>query len=190
MEDIYPLEQYPNYKLEVLNESGNKITPNMIWRKNGKIYLLDDPDTTYKFVYNYQILDPIFHPMAENIFNNTKPTITIIYEEQVKLLNAFFGNINIIDQITSIDNKTFIYTSKLDISNGTYSLNITSQDKDGNNLTNTAIYNIQAAAVENEDEKKNDGFPWMIVILITVIIIILSIFILYKKGFIYIEYDE
>ena len=166
--DRYPPNQYPDYALVVKNESGENISSDMIWRENGKIYVLDDPDTLYEFVYGYTVLDPTFNPASGETFNITKPTITIIYQEQVDITTATFGILDIKDQLTTTDNLTFIFTPKSDLADGTYILSITSQDTVGNSLTSTVTYNIQVTAEIPTDEE----FPWLIIVIIAIIVVI------------------
>ncbi|UCB59133.1 MAG: hypothetical protein JSV67_02200, partial [Thermoplasmatales archaeon] len=77
--DLYPQDQYLNYTLVVRNESGKNIPSDMIFRENRKIYVLDDPDTLYEFIYDYTILDPTFNPASGKKFNIARPTISITY---------------------------------------------------------------------------------------------------------------
>jgi hypothetical protein len=183
--DQFPPEQYLDYILVVKNESGENISSDMIWRENGKIYMLDDPDILYEFVYGYKVLDPTFNPASMETFSTKKPTINITYNEQVEIKTVSFGTLNIKDQFTTTDNLTFIFTSKSDLVNGTYILNITSQDTDGNSLTSTATYGIQVTEEEPADEKQEEEFPWLIIVLIIAIITI--IITLFKAGYLYIE---
>jgi len=37
----------------------------MIWREGGKIYVLDDPDTTYNFIYGYTTTPPVISPTPQ-----------------------------------------------------------------------------------------------------------------------------
>jgi len=48
-------DQYPDYTLTVKASDGRTISEDKIWREDGKIYVLDDPDTTYNFIYGYTI---------------------------------------------------------------------------------------------------------------------------------------
>ncbi len=176
--DQYPPSRYPDYTLMVKNESGENISLDRIWRENGRIYVLDDPDTIYEFVYSYTLLDPIFVPASGKIFYVTKPTITITYQEQVDITTATFGTLDITDQIITTDDLTFTFTPKSDLADGTYLLSITSQDMDGNYLTSTATYKIQMT----------EEFPWFIIIILMIVIIVIVIIIaLFKTGYLYIR---
>ncbi len=175
--DQYPPSRYPDYTMMVKNESGENISLDRIWRENGRIYVLDDPDTIYEFVYSYTLLDPIFVPASGKIFYVTKPTITITYQEQVDITTATFGTLDITGQIITTDGLTFTFSPKSDLADGTYILSITSQDMDGNYLTSSTTYMVQIT----------EEFPWFIIILIIVITLIIIIIALFKTGYLYIR---
>lgn len=187
-------DSYPNYPLTVKNESGATISLDYVWRKNGKIYVLDDPDTTYEFVYDSSLLDPEISPASGEEFTTAKPTITLTYYEEVNITSATFGGTDILSLITTTDNLTFTYAQDTNLTEGTYILSVTAQDSDMNNLTTTATYTIQLP-VEDEPEtpgtstkKPDEGFPIIYLIIIAVILIILLIVaFLFKIGYLYIE---
>ena len=185
--DQYPPSQYLDYTLIVKNESGENISLDRIWRENEKIFVLDDPDTEYQFIYGYTILEPIFEPASGSTFNTTKPTITIAYFEEVDITTATFGTHDITDQLSTTDNLTFTFTTKSDLTDGTYFLNITSQDMDGNSLISAATYKIQVGEGKPTGEKQDEEFSWFIIILMIVIIVIVIIIALFKTGYLYIR---
>ena len=46
-------DQYPDIpEITVKTSDGRTISDDMIWRENGKIYVLDDPDVEYQFIYH------------------------------------------------------------------------------------------------------------------------------------------
>jgi len=48
--DQYPIEEYPQYTFTV--KAVDRVIPSeRIWRKDGKVYILDDPATTYDLTY-------------------------------------------------------------------------------------------------------------------------------------------
>lgn len=106
--DHYPIDEYPQYTFTVTT-SNRTISSDMIWRTNGKIYILDDPETSYNLIYGYTILPPTFNPPNGTTFKISKPTITITYLQQVHLAAAFLGTNNIMNQFTTTDNKTVIF---------------------------------------------------------------------------------
>jgi hypothetical protein len=60
--DNYPPEDYADFTITVTTSDGRVISPEFIWRENGYIYVLDDPDTQYYFIYNYDILPDDLKP--------------------------------------------------------------------------------------------------------------------------------
>jgi len=46
-------DKYPNYIVMIKTSDGRVIPNDMIWRKDGKIYVLDDPATEYLVIYSY-----------------------------------------------------------------------------------------------------------------------------------------
>ena len=54
--DPYPHDEYPNFTFKVTTADGRVIPSDWIWRENGFIYMLDDPDVTYLFIYGYDEL--------------------------------------------------------------------------------------------------------------------------------------
>ena len=108
-------------------------------------------------------------------FNTQQPTVTITYGEKVTIVTATLNGIDISDQITTSDFKTFTYTPASDLADGTYTLSITVQDTDGNAWTSTATYYIEVPVTPVPEE-----FPWLFVIIATIILIIATIILLLK----------
>jgi PKD repeat protein len=54
--DPYPLDEYPDFTLTITTADGRVISSDMIWRENGFIYILDDPDVQYQLIYGYDEL--------------------------------------------------------------------------------------------------------------------------------------
>ncbi|MFO7678340.1 MAG: NosD domain-containing protein, partial [Thermoplasmatota archaeon] len=64
--DPYPHDEYPGFTLTIKTEDGRVIPSNHIWRENGFIYMLDDPDVTYLFIYAYDELpDDLIPPTPD-----------------------------------------------------------------------------------------------------------------------------
>jgi len=186
---IVVFDQYTYIETLIIKTSdGRNISSDRIIRKNGLIYILDDPEINYQLIYNYPLLESISYPVSGAIFNTTKPTITITCQEIVRVINATFGPFDIIDQIITLDNMKFIFTPKSDLVNGLYVMNITLQDINNENFTLESLYEIKITD-EKKDEKDN-GYPWMILLIIVFLIIIFAILILFKIGFLYIEVEE
>lgn len=131
------IETTDNYKedkiIKIIRSSDNsQISDNMIWRKNNKIYILDDPSTVYRIYYEYSpppLEDAVFIPERGSTIGEQNTTITIIYNVPVQIIDADFYNFitgthnYIKDKIEVIDdNKTFQYTPTHDLEEGQYQL--------------------------------------------------------------------
>ena len=162
------------------------ISQDMIWREDGKVYILDDPATQYNFIYVYTILVPDFDPPSGTTFdadyelNVKRPTITITYYEEVTLTAATLNGVSIVGDITTTDQKVYTYTPSSDLAAGSYTLSVTAEDAEGNEDVSTSSYTISIPAAEPE-------FPWLIVIIVIIIIIILLVLVLFKTGYLYVE---
>jgi len=167
--DQYPIDEYQEYTFTVT--TGNRtISPDMIWRKNGKIYVLDDPATYYDLIYGYTILPPTFSPQSGTTITTVRPTITITYPEPVYFLVAVLDEAtDIMDQLTTMDNTVFTYIPTTDFTDGPHTLSLTVQDNQGRNtLTSTATYTVdlpkEPAIIETS---------WIIITIIAIVFIII-----------------
>jgi Bacterial Ig-like domain len=172
--DKYPLEEFPQYTLTV--KAGNRtISSDRIWRMNGKIYILDDPVTSYDLIYGYTILPPTFYPVNGTTLTVERPAITIYYLQAVTIVSALLDAQNIAAQFTTTDNKIFTYTPTTDLTEGTHTLSLTVEDDQGNTLTSASTYTVTL-------EKPAFEFPWLIVLVIAIIIIIVGLIIYYLRS--------
>jgi hypothetical protein len=176
--DPYPPGRFPNFTFIVKTTNDRIISSNMIWRENGNIYILDDSSVQYILIYGYTILPPVFNPPDGTILNIARPTITITFFEETILTIATFGNNNILDQLTTIDHKTFIFTPISDLADGTYTLSLTVQDDEGNTLTSTSTYTINIAKISTGE------IPWFIIALIAIILLIVIILVILRRRLI------
>jgi len=188
--EIY--DSYPDISdISVETSDGRTISSDMIKRENGKIYVLDDPDTTYNLTYNYVILKPTFNPINGSTVTNSKPTITISYGENVTILESKLNDENII--FTTEDNTNFTYTPTNNLTKGTYILSIKVEDIDGNNRTDTATYIIDIKTQEQPAEElteENTLLSAIIVVLVVIAIIIVIFAMLFKTGYLYLEEEK
>jgi len=183
-------DEYPNYNVTVKTSDNRTISSDKIWRKDNKIYVLDDPDTNYTFTYSYTILPPVFNPENNTIFTTTsKPTITITYNETVTIENATLNNA--IVNLTTTDNLTFTFIPENNLTNGVYKLSITVKDSDNNTRTDIMVYTINIETTTTPETKK-PSWPWIPITIVTIIVIliILIIILLFKIGYLYIEEVE
>ncbi len=163
--DQFPPDIYPDYTLIVKTSDGRTIPSDKIWRENGKIYVLDDAATQYRFIFNYDILPPSFQPADGTTFTITRPTIYIAYYNPVTISTATIGGINIVNQLTTTDHKNYTFTPAYDLGRGTYILTITASDESGHILTSTSTYFI------NPPEEPA-AFPWHTITIIIIACII------------------
>lgn len=173
--DQYPIEDYPQYTFTV--KAGDRvISSDRIWRKDGKVYILDDPVTSYDLIYVFTILPPTFNPLSDTTVTTARPTITITYPQQVAILSAVMGTTNITYQFITTDNKVFTYTPSTDLSKGTHTISVTVKDTAGDTLTSSATYTV------NLPTKPGAEFPvWIIVVIIAIIIILIVAVILLRR---------
>ena len=175
--DPYPPEKYPKFTFSVKTTQNRTVAPDMIWRENGTIFIFDDPAEEYILRYGYTILPPIFNPSNGTILITTRPTITITYFENVTLIGATLQDEDILS-LTPIDQKTFTFTPDLALINGTYTMNVTALDNEGNELTSTSTFTIR------KEIKTTTEVPWFIIILITVVLLIAVILIILRSRLI------
>ena len=176
---------YPEYNVTVKTSDGRIISSDKIWRKNGKIYVLDDPDTEYDFIYNYTILPPTFNPESGTTFTTAKPTITITYSENVTVIQSTLNGNPI--SLTSTDNMVFTYIPESNLTNGDYLLEITVKDSENNTRTDAATFTIAVASPEESQEQQPQGTPWIIVIVVLAMTVLVILGLLVKAGVLYLE---
>jgi hypothetical protein len=189
-------DQCPDCELTV--KAGDRIIPSdRVWRENRKVHVLDDPSVEYKFIWKYTDTFILFHlylevapsPVqeGENLFalialiNVGEPgTIkgTLTY-------NVYKGN-NLVwsksESVTVQGHKTFrkiIPTGGFDP--GAYTLKIVFIYGEDKSASASAHFTVSAGPPIID-------ISLLIYILIIIGIVLLILFILYKTGFIYIEY--
>ena len=157
-------DKYPDTSsLTIERSDGSEISSDMFWRKNNKIYVLDDPDTTYNLIYSStsasgDLKDAVFSPNEGSTINEDTPTIIISYNVEVDVSYAVFYRLNDIGSeviwskditldLETDDYKKFYYTPSANLENGRYYLEIDVQDADGNTKSNDAYYEYQSYAV-------------------------------------------
>ena len=138
-------DEYPTAKLVVY--AGDKtIAPDRIWRKNNNIYLLDDPDTEYRFFYEnyYQppvLEQPVFTPVDGGVINEEHPTLSITYNVAVTIKDAAFGDLILTESdFTTTDNQIFTYTPPGYLKDKTYEFTIFVEDEQGHFLESNVIF--------------------------------------------------
>ena len=80
-------DQYPNIKdLIVTTSDGRVISEDMIWRENGKIFVLDDPDVVYHFIYQGAISQGVESNSQSSSLTSEIPWVYLGYIAVIMLL--------------------------------------------------------------------------------------------------------
>ncbi|RLF52478.1 MAG: hypothetical protein DRN24_03250 [Thermoplasmata archaeon] len=190
-----------------VTRNNTQMDSDKIFKKNSKSYILDDPTVIYTFTYSYQppTLTLIgLTPETGGVINKDNPTVTISYNLPVEIIDATFYMIDptttlpvedgtyleIIDELTTQDNKKFTYTPPGNLPAGDYELYIMVKEKNSvNKLTNSVIYEYHPYV------KHNAGLPFTSILttLGGLIIVALAIVVFMKhkgiafESFIYIK---
>jgi len=188
--------------LTVKRSDGTTVSSNMIWRQNSKIYMLDDPDTVYQFIYQEEVsVEPavltnaIFSPEPGGEINEYNPTITISYDVSVTVIYADFyetdnpsNGLDISNDLVTTDYKIFTYTPPSDLVSGSYTLDIFVEDDDNNDVSDRVVYSFTSYSIGE------GGFPFIFLIMFGGIfgVAVLLYFIMKKRhitfdNFIYIK---
>ncbi len=188
-------DYYPNTPLNGIKRSDDSDIPTSnYWRKNNKIYVLDDPDTTYKIIYHagenegssgLTLKDPVFYP-TERILNKQNRSIIITYNMAVDVETAVLRHLesswvqDISSQLVTSDYKTYTYTPPNDLTNGKYQINI--EAKKGNQTKeNSAVFDFYSYTM-SEDKGEIPLFMIIILIGFTIGMAGLAAFIIKKKN--------
>jgi len=151
------LDQYPQGTLVNVKANNTVIPSDRIWRKNDKIYLLDDPEINYQFTYQNisppQVLGAAtFMPSTGGLIDENNPTITFSYNVSVRVIYADFYNQNDTREgvgtedstllLNTTDNKNFTCTPPSYLKDGTYVLDIYVEEQNNptNKRSDIAIY--------------------------------------------------
>lgn len=187
-------DPYPdNPDLTVKTSDGRTISSDKIWRKNNKIYVLDDPATEYLFIYSYEpvgfLFDVILELTTDSVFEteNIEALITLINVGEPGLVNATINyilykeeeiiwseeeDLSILGQLAF--NKT-ISTTGLNL--GEYTFKVVHYYGDNQTASAQATFTVKA--------QPSEEFPlWIIVVILIILIIIIIIAFLIKTGYI------
>jgi hypothetical protein len=194
-------DKYTEADSLTVKANNTPIPSDRIWKKDGKVYVLDDPEVEYQFIYQGISKPPklehaIFIPDKGSEINKDNPSITITYNVSVTVKYAEFYDIetfdviDITDDLVSTDSKKFIYTPPSNLETGKYELDISVEDQDGESVDDSAVYDFVSYSVAEE----KTGFSWISIILvggIATVGIVLLLIIRYKHitfdSFIYIK---
>lgn len=137
-------------------KAGNtEISEDRIWRRDNRIYVLDDPVTQYQFIYDGIIIPETlewvkFTPQEDSTIGKNNPTIKIEYNVAVTVEYADFLNpdinnsqpINIINLLETNDYKTYTYTPDNNLPSGEYEIYLRVRDEEGNWKNSSTYYNF------------------------------------------------
>jgi parallel beta-helix repeat protein len=177
-----------NYAPVTVKANEYEIPSERIWRKDNKIYVLDDPETTYTFTYNGIIIPAVleyikFYPSEHSTICQDNPSITISCNTEAIITYADFYNrdtkktIDIIDLLKTSNYKTYTYTPDNTLSDGEYEIWIKAKDKNGNEKENSSVYLFEAYEIQEESILNINN----LIMTGTIIFIVVAIFILSKK---------
>jgi hypothetical protein len=194
---IQVTDQCPTCELTVKTSDGRIISSDRIWRENNKVYVLDDPVTDYLFIWKYTDTFVLF-----NIYLQVAPDP--IYEGDnlfalVALINV--GEPGLVEgrltyNIYQSDNMVWSRSESMSVQGhkavkktistkgfkpGRYTLEVIFSYGDGQTAKTSAYFTISTGPPLID-------VSLLLFIIIAITVIVLILFILYKTGFIYIEY--
>lgn len=174
-------DEYPYASLSVTTID-RTISSDLTWRKNNKIYVLDDPENIYQFIFQniYPVVEaPSFSPSDGGVINEDNPTITITYNVPVKITSAIFGLFQIASNIDTSNNIVFTYTPLSYLENGTYNFDINAEALQGNSSISSSVVYIYFAYTNPPEESVIEKY-WMWILFLVGIISIVSILAFFK----------
>jgi len=196
LDDNYPLDTL----VKIETEDGREISTDKIWRANGKIHILDDPDVTYLLLYEFEAttveisISPEVLDTSQN--ENIDVTITLTPSgRNTEITGTLTQTIVDGDEIIWTTNKEIIFSTEteLDETINTNSLlpgeyRYTVEFTYG--FDQTALVEASLIIAEPEAEPTG-GIPWIIALIGLIIAgVIATLFILIKKDIISIEYQK
>jgi hypothetical protein len=196
LEDTYPSDTL----LKIETEDGREISSDKIWREDGMIYILDDPDETYHLYYGFEpttvdiTISPevIYATQAEDF----EVTITLAPSGRVTeltgtLTQAIYNGSTLL--WNSEKDIQFTTETELDETISTASIvsgEYTYKVEFNYGLDQTADASVSCIITEPSSEPTG-GIPWIIAIIGIIIAgILATLFILVKKDIISIEYQK
>ncbi len=177
--------KYPDLSITV--KTGDRtISSDMIWRKNNKIYVLDDPTTKYQFIFENiypEVKPPAFSPVDGGVIDENSTIITVSYNVPVSITFASFGSLQVKSNLVTTDNKVFTYSPLPYLKNGTYAFEIAADALEGNSSdTSSAVYFYFAYATPPQKNFIEEN--WMFITISLIIGALAAALILYKYNLI------
>jgi hypothetical protein len=193
--DLYP----DNPDLIVKTADGRTISSEMIWRKDGKIFILDDPVTEYQIIYSYAE-GPLFDvtleltPDSVSVGADISALITLINVGEPGLVNGtvnytLYKGGDIIwsseEIISVLSQKTYTKTISTDgLSPGSYTYTVVYSYVGGQTASAQGIFTVEAA----QQPLWENILLWAVIIIILISIVIIAVF--YKLGYLYFNKKE
>ena len=158
---------YPNSPVTV--KAGSRtISPDKIWRTDGKIFVLDNAVSSCYFIFEDifpKVGSPTFSPVDGAIIDGDSKSITITYNVEVNITAAVFHNFNILNEIRTEDNKVFTYTPPGYWENGTYILDIEATARKGGSIDQSSVVYFYFKYEEPPEKSFLEKY-WMLIIAI------------------------
>jgi parallel beta-helix repeat protein len=198
-------DRYPHATLTV-KVNDTKISEDRIWRKNSRVYVLDNPGTEYHFIYEDIIIPETlkwirFTPATYGTIDKDNPAITIEYNvpvtiEYADIVSLYISEdeiipitVTITSELQTSDYKTYTYTPDRNLPSGEYEIHIEARDEAGNLWRNNSFYSF----ISYEYEEQGSNIFSIIPYLGFIIGIGIAVFLLSKKfninlkSFVYIK---
>ena len=193
--DLYP----DNPDLIIKTADGRAISSEMIWREDGKIFILDDPVTEYQIIYSYAEV-PLFDvtieltPESVHVGTDISALITLINVGEPGLVNGtvdyvLYKGEEIIwsfeENVSVLSQKTYTKTISTDgLNPGSYAYTVIYSYAGGQTASAQVIFTVEAV----QQSFWENILLWVIIILILIIIVIIVV--LFRLGYLYFEKEE
>jgi len=169
-------DKYPDAAHFEVRKSDEPLNSDRFWRKNNRVYVLDDPDVEYQLIYSDITPTPaldhaVFIPSSEGTIDKDSPDVIISYNIEAKIVYVDFYNTTSLDGISTSDgtlvlstddNKTFRFTVPYNLKSGDYRLDVLAKDDSGNTVSDYIYYKFVSYAIGEEGIKFS--WTWMAII--------------------------
>jgi hypothetical protein len=193
--DLYP----DNPDLIVKTADGRMISSEMIWRKDGKIFILDDPAAEYQIIYSYA-QGPLFDitldltPDSVSVGADISALIPLVNVGEPGLVNGTVNNTlykgeEIVwsseENVSVLSQKTYTRTISTDgLSPGSYTYKVIYNYAGGQTASAQGIFTVEAV----QQPLGENILLWAVIIIILISIVIIAV--LYKLGYLYFNKKE
>jgi len=190
--DLYP----DNPDLIVKTADGRTISKEMIWREDGKVFILDDPLTEYLLIYSYTegfLFDVILELTPDSVYvgEDISALITLINVGEPGLVNGtvnytLYNGEEIVwsseEDVSVLGQKSYTKTISTDgLSPGSYTFKVIYSYAGGETASAQGIFTVDAT----QQPLSENILLWAIIIILIVIIAIIAV--LFKLGFLYFD---